>query len=230
MSEEMDNLWKPAAEPNPELLASQLAALKVWLARRVLTVRQAACLLAGVCPPERRLDNRDVGAYLPGLQEWEHSPEIGQKITAENITEIETLISESTSLEGTTPVDFIRLGTKLGLHPPWIDYALRDPECRKYLPLAALDERPHGEPVQRTQKEIASAGGKAKKARDPKRKRFFPVVHGLVNMGFRPSEIICELMDKFGDEPSKNLPSDSTVYNWVNEIKVEAKGENAQDS
>ncbi|MBV1869022.1 MAG: hypothetical protein KUG69_14135 [Marinosulfonomonas sp.] len=230
MTKEIDDLWKPAAEPNPELLARQLAALNVWLARRVLTVRQAACLLAGVCPPERRLDNRDFGVYLPGLQKWEHSPEIGQKITAENITEIETLINETTLLEGTTPVDFIRLGAKLGLSPPWIDYALHDPECQKYLPLGALDERPDTEPVQRTQKEIASLGGKAKKARDPKRKRFFPVVHELVNMGFQPNEIICDLIDKFGDEPSKNLPSDSTVYNWVNEIKAEAKSESTQDS
>jgi len=44
MTKDMDKFWRPIAEPNPEVLARQLAVLKDWLSRRVWTPNQAACL------------------------------------------------------------------------------------------------------------------------------------------------------------------------------------------
>jgi hypothetical protein len=219
VSDRTDDLWT-LAEPSPELLMSQLAALKTWLARPVLTVRQAACLLAGGCPPERNFDDRVFGGYLSGGQEWEHSPEIGRKLTVDHIAEIETLLYEAMPFKGTKPVDFVALGAKIGVRPPWMEYALRDPECLNLLPQGAPDEKSDAEQVLGTQKSIPSKGGDGKRDKDPQRKLFLPILHEQMKAGKRPMEIIRQLEREFGDK----APPDSTVFGWCAKIRDGASG------
>jgi len=151
MTQEMDEFWKPIADPNPDVLARQLAVLKDWLSRPAWTPNQAACLLAGVCPIDDLISGQvfaaylpvgKVEAYLPGRREWDHSPEIGKKITEGRIAQIETSLIQAFSPDRVTPRDFITLGMKFGFEPPWLDYALRDSDCVEFLPRDLTDESP----------------------------------------------------------------------------------------
>lgn len=143
MKEHMDEFWKPVADPSPDVLARQLTVLRYWLSRPAWTPNQAACLLAGVCPIDdfvtdiafaAYLPVAEVDAYLPGRQEWEHSSEIGKKITEGRIAQIETSLVQSFSREHVTPKDFIGLGIRFGFKPPWLEYALNDAACIELLP------------------------------------------------------------------------------------------------
>ena len=133
-------LWPPALEPDPDILKLQLTALVVFLERPFWLVEQAAFLLAGVCPPERRHDERIFGSYLPGRWEWQIQPKLGRQAIEDRIAEIETLLREAPGRKGSTPLDFLEFATYLGIEPPWIEYAKNDPECAKFLALILQGE------------------------------------------------------------------------------------------
>ena len=143
-----DDFWKPFPKPCPETLRLQMATLKDWLQRRAILVQQAACLLAGVCPPERDNDDRLFGAYLPGRQEWEIGPEIGKSLLANKIDELKALLKEAKTPETRSLADFLRLGADLGERPPWLEFAVNDPECKKLLPAEISKVTPTERPIQ----------------------------------------------------------------------------------
>lgn len=106
--------------------------------------------------------------------------------------------------------------------------ARADPECRKYLPPEALNASADAPRVPLIASEVASLGGKAKRDKDPIRKRFFPIVRELHESGVITAEIVRRLVDDFGDEPDENLPSPGTVYRWIGKIKAAAKAQEAE--
>jgi hypothetical protein len=211
-----NDLWESPA-PDQTLVARQLAELREWLSRPVLTVRQAACLLVGFLPPQTENDRRVHAGYLPPKQKWELGEESARKLYADRIVEMETKLKEAPAPERKTPRNFISLAIELNLVPEWLEFALNDEETKKYLPLGALSHIKSNAPF--SGREIASLGGKARRDKDPKRKRFFSFVRERVEQGLSPAEIIRRLYDKFGDERDVNLPADGTIYRWVKEIK-----------
>jgi hypothetical protein len=203
--------------PDPMLVARQLAALREWLARPVLTVRQAACLLVGFLPPQTENDHRAYAGYLPPRKKWELGEESARKFYGDRVDEMETFLNEAPPPKLKTPRNFIKLGIKLDIVPEWLEYACKDDATRKYLPLEALFHSPSNAPLSGS--EVASLGGQARRDKDPKRKRFYEFVRTRVEQGLSPAGIIRQLHREYGDEPDKNLPADGTVYRWVKEIE-----------
>ena len=152
---EADDIWNPLPGPNPEALRLQMAALVSWLQRPAISVSNAACLLAGVCPPERHISDRLHGGYLPGLQEWEIEPEIGRNLLANKIGELKTLLSETKTPNVRSLADFLRLGLLLGERPPWLEYVINDPECKKQLPPEITKLPPDERPIQKANRKKA---------------------------------------------------------------------------
>lgn len=152
---EADDIWKPLPEPNPETLRLQMVVLMAWLQRPAISVSQAACLLAGVCPPERDYDDRLIGAYLPGRQEWEIEPEIGKTLLANEIDELKTLLTEAKTPEVRSLAQFLVLGLELGKRPPWLEYAVKNAECKKLLPQEVTNTLPLERPIQIANREKA---------------------------------------------------------------------------
>lgn len=111
-----------------------MAALSEWLEQSTLTAHEAACLLAGVLPPERAGDERDFGAWLPGYKAWEHGRDAWAFGVKAKIAHIETILLEDKSRHDQSPKAYLALGAKRGFQPPWLDPALADPAFRKYLP------------------------------------------------------------------------------------------------
>lgn len=116
------------------LEARQMAALSEWLEQDTLTTHEAACLLAGVLPPERAADERVFGAWLPGCKAWEHGREAWAFGVKAKIAYIETVLREDESRHDQSPKAYLALGAKRGFLPPWLDPARAYPACRKYLP------------------------------------------------------------------------------------------------
>lgn len=117
----------------------QLDALKDWLRDGPWTVREAACLLAGVLPPERRGDSSDFGGWLPGREAWAflpHMREAEREIVAADIAHIEKVLRENGPPKGAEPQDFLSLASRLKIIPPWLDAARTDPDCAELLPTA----------------------------------------------------------------------------------------------
>lgn len=222
MSNRTDDLWTPAPKPEPELLARQLAALRDWLERSSWSEREASCLIAGVLPPERNGDDRGFGAWLPGREVCDHTREAWRFKMTGDISHIETMFREVKAPHGQSPCEYLELAAKLGFIPPWLELAEADSESRKHLPPREFREQPKAAQVPTTQSETASLGGNAKRDKDPKRKRFLPIVRALVDAGKPPSEIIEQLAQEFDDE----APRDSTVYGWCKKIRDGAPGWN----
>ncbi|WP_375227879.1 hypothetical protein [Roseobacter sp. S98] len=143
-----EDIWKPLPKPHPEKLRLQMALLESWLQRPIITVQQAACLLAGVCPPERDNDDRLFGAYLPGRQEWEIEPDIGRNLLVNEIDELKTKLSEAKTPQVRSLADFLRLASELRERPSWLDFAVNDPECKKLLPVEFTNIPPDERPIQ----------------------------------------------------------------------------------
>jgi len=130
---------------------------------------------------------------------------------------METILNEAAVPERKTPKNFILLAIELDLVPEWLEFACNDETTKKYLPLEALSYVKSNAPF--SGREIASLGGKARRDKDPKRRRFYSIVRERVEHGLTPAEIIRHLYNEFGDEDDENLPADGTIYRWVKEIK-----------
>lgn len=114
----------------------QMDALKDWLRDGPWTVREAACLLAGVLPPERMGDSSDFGGWLPGREAWAHAREAWQQIVTADVVHIEKVLLENGPPKGAEPQDFLSLASRLKIIPPWLDAASADPDCAELLPTA----------------------------------------------------------------------------------------------
>ncbi len=126
----------------------QLDALKDWLEATRWEVHEAACILAGVLPPERRDDKRDFGAWLPGREAWEHLREEWQSNVMSDIAHIEAMLREAKAAHGQSPKEYLELGANLGFTPPWLDVAVGDPECLNLLPSGVSDTPAKERPIQ----------------------------------------------------------------------------------
>ncbi len=128
----------------------QIDALKDWLFLQHWTIREAACLLYGVLPPNRMGDSAAFGAWLPGRKPpWEDAREGWDPFVGAEINHIETLLNNAKPLKGHAPRDYLALGARLGIIPPWGAVAERDSECRDFLPqefLSAPPTSPQGDP------------------------------------------------------------------------------------
>ena len=219
MNEENDRLWDQIPKSDPELLARQLSALSHWLRLTSWTEHEAACLIAGVLPPERTGDTRSFGAWLPGREVSDPIREAWRMVVKSDIEHIEKLLKEAKTEHDQSPRALLDLGMNRGHTPPWLPVAAVNQECRKYLPLSALNEELASAKVPKTQREIASLGGQANRDRNPKRIKFFPVVESLLKSGHTPAEVVAILQESDGDD----APSQSTIYNWAKVIAGSAK-------
>ena len=246
----MDEFWTPIASPNPEVLERQLAVLKDWLSRSTWTPDQAACLLAGVCPLEGKLSDQGFAAYLPvgssdkylpGRMEWQHSPEVGKMITAGRIAELASFFGRTFSAENSSPGDFVVLGVKFGFSPPWLDYALNDPDCAKHLPIEVTKTTPKESRLQTANRK------KALKKRDGDDKYKLIVGAGRAEFerlraiefhGHTPKEgrvnkssvaraILDAIQDAATGEPSSLIPNPRTVERYVSKWLAEDRSDNA---
>lgn len=130
------------------LEARQMAALSEWLAQGTMTAHEAACLLAGVLPPERAGDERDFGAWLPGCEAWAHAREAWAFGVKAKIAHIETILCEDESRHDQSPKAYLALGAKRGFLPPWLDPARADPACHSLLPGELQTAPPVERPIQ----------------------------------------------------------------------------------
>jgi len=130
------------------LEARQMAALSEWLEQGTLTAHEAACLLAGVLPPECAGDKRDFGAWLPGCEAWAHAREAWAFGVKAKIAHIETILREDESRHDQSPKEYLALGAKRGFLPPWLDPARADPTCHSLLPGELQTAPPVERPIQ----------------------------------------------------------------------------------
>ncbi|HBZ44057.1 MAG TPA: hypothetical protein DEO85_08395 [Maritimibacter sp.] len=131
-----------------KLEARQMAALSEWLEQGTVTAHEAACLLAGVLPPERAGDDRDFGAWLPGCEAWAHAREAWAFRVKAKIAHIETILREDESRHDQSPEAYLALGAKRGFQPPWFDPARADPACHSLLPGELQTAPPAERPIQ----------------------------------------------------------------------------------
>lgn len=137
------------------LVARQMAALREWLEQDTLSAQEAACLLAGVLPPEREGDERDFGAWLPGRKAWDHAREAWAfKVRAE-IAHIETILREDGTRHDQSPKAYLARGAARNFMPPWLDAAWTDPACHALLPGALHTAPPAERPIQISNREKA---------------------------------------------------------------------------
>ncbi|MBW6506891.1 MAG: hypothetical protein K0B00_09095 [Rhodobacteraceae bacterium] len=130
------------------LEARQIAALREWLEQDTLSAHEAACLLAGVLPPEREGDERDFGAWLPGRKAWEDVREAWAfKVKAE-IAHKEVILRENESRHDQSPKAYLALGATRNFMPPWLDAARADPACHSLLPGELQTAPPVERPIQ----------------------------------------------------------------------------------
>lgn len=230
MTEEQNNPWVSVPEGDPDLVARQLLALRDWFELREVSVKEAACVIAGVLPPEKILDKRSigarlpgVGACLPGLIEWEYNRELFDEVIADRIRRIEALLEEKRPFRGKSLSDFVVRGVAAGYAPPWLDAARNDPECREYLPPSLLygEAQTNRRPL--TGKQVASKGGKARWGNDDQRSQFLPLVEEKVRDGKGSTDILNELIDEFGDAPPR-----STVFGWAQKIRAKLNDEKSE--
>ncbi len=102
----------------------QLDALKDWIVTAPWTIREAACILAGVLPPERMGDERAFGGWLPGNKPWEVGREFWLQSLRDDIRHIETVLRDDKQVLNNTPEDFLLLASRLGILPPWAECVL----------------------------------------------------------------------------------------------------------
>lgn len=147
------------------LEARQIQVLREWLEKPVLSVHEAACLLAGVLPPERLGDQRDFGAWLPGREAWEHARAAWNAKVKSEIALIETIIRDAGVPLGQSPGAYLALGRELGFIPPWFDAAYADPECREFLAPKAMNASGEIEaaPKEKTARQIAASANANKR-------------------------------------------------------------------
>jgi len=112
----------------------QLDALKDWLDAPHWTIREAACLLAGVLPRERMGDLREFGAWLPGRRPWVVGAEAWAQILTAEISHIEAVLRDDKRASGHTPQDFLQLAARLKIIPPWTKKFLDSREHSESLP------------------------------------------------------------------------------------------------
>lgn len=198
--------------PVRDLKVRQMDALKDWLRAGPWTVPEAACLIAGVLPPERMGDTSDFGGVLPGREGWENAREAWREIVASEIRHLSALLQERVPSRA-TPQEFLVLAAQLDRNPPWLDAARADAEARALLPPGAVEGQA---PARGTTpvREVASKGGKAKRDKDPQRAKFFPEVERLAAEGKSVVKIIAYLAETYSDPPP-----DKTVYGWNAELK-----------
>lgn len=144
--------WKPEAAKSllarrEELMlagreARQLEALETWLRQSWWSCHETACLFFGVLPPNRDMDSREFGAWLPGREPWEHQRGVWEKhIAAPAIRKIEAELQKRELFRKyAVPQDCLAAGPELGIRPPWLDWAKRDPVCLSLLPPNLISE------------------------------------------------------------------------------------------
>ena len=205
--------------------------LRDWLAARSWKPSQAMAVLCGYDPEVGRNTGGADMSFLPGADVFYGVP-FGAR-EPEDLWALDAGLEDQHGYIGglrlTTmpPKEAIAKTVAAGVPIPWLKIARDDPECRKYLPPEALDTSADVPRVPLIASEFASLGGKAKRDKDPKRQRFFPIVRELHESGTITAEIVRRLVDDFGDEPDENLPSPGTVYRWVEKIKAAAKARGA---
>lgn len=211
---------------------ARMRRLRDWLAARSWKPAQAMAVLCGYAPEIGRNTCAADMSFLPGADDFYRVPFGARK--PEDLRELDAGLEDQHGYIGglrlTTmhPKEAIAKAVAAGVPIPWLKIARDDPECRKYLPPEALNASADAPRVPLIASEVASLGGKAKRDKDPKRQRFFPIVRELHESGVITAEIVRRLVDGFGDEPDENLPSGGTVYRWIGEIKAAAKAREAE--
>lgn len=223
MNENNDALWVTAADTDPKQLARQLLALRDWFQLPAISVREAACLIAGVLPAQRIGDRRNfgarlpgIGACLPGTVAWEYNREIFVKVISDQIDGIERLLEEKRPFRGRSLTAFVNRGIASGYSPPWLDAACADQECRKHLSPSILDGKINLTQHPMTSTQVASRGGKAKKNNDVQREAYFSEFRRELLAGSAVTDILNLFVDEYGDAPPQ-----STAYDWAKEIRAE---------
>lgn len=198
----------------------QLDALKDWLREGSWTIREAACILAGVLPRERKGDqDRPFGAWLPGCEPWEEGRDSWANWVAQEIDHVETLLRENSGRwEGAKPANYLSFSLRHDISPPWLTAALADADSRALLPAEALAGQPASAGAM-SGKEVASKGGTAKRDKDPQRAGFLPEVQRMHREGKSGAEIIRALAARYDTD----APPDSTVYAWLAEERDKLK-------
>jgi hypothetical protein len=221
MTEEMHLLGEP--EDHPELAnlppkeRARTQRLRNWLAEPAWHPAQAMAVLCGYDPEVGRNTCAADMAFLPGADDFygvtadARSPDDLRALDAG----VEEQFGYISGLRLTTmpPEEAIAKTIAAGVPIPWIKVARDDPWCRKYLPLEALGASADARRVPLTASEVASLGGIARRERDPKRAKWFPLVEERLADGGKPAEILAEL------EQEDDAPARSTLYRWCQDIK-----------
>lgn len=213
MNEQDEKLWGPNPEPDPELLARQLNALLEWLKLSSWKPHQAACLIAGVLPPAH--SGIGIGPWLPGREAWPNRRNSWRTAVEADIAQIKWLMKEAQIEHDDVPQAWLEFAVQREHRPPWLPFAAVHAECRKRLPsrLLKLEKTVAKNPI--TQREIASLGGKANRDKLQIRIKFLHIVEDLFDAGKTGAKVLATQQESYGDE----APSQSTVYNWIKEIK-----------
>lgn len=127
--------------------AQRMAALRDWLAEDSWSADAAACLLAGVLPPEAEREPdldpepeplRDqllLERWLPGRPVWEFGPEAWLFLVKRDIALMEKRIATIGNLGFVTPAEVLAFAMKGKKSlPPWLPVAQADPVCAEHLP------------------------------------------------------------------------------------------------
>lgn len=122
----------------------QLDSLRDWLSESSWTIEEAACLLAGVLPPERMGDSSDFGGWLPGLEAslpgceaWQPGLEAWRQIVSARIAHVDAVLRQQGAMKGASPQDFLLLGARHKIIPPWGEMLLDSRFHAVALPLKA---------------------------------------------------------------------------------------------
>ncbi|QGX98291.1 hypothetical protein EI983_08340 [Roseovarius faecimaris] len=212
MNEQDEKLWGPKPEPDPELLARQLNALLDWLRLSSWKPHEAACLIAGVLPPEHA--SSGIGPWLPGREVWPNRRDSWRKAVKSDIAQIKWFMKEAQIEHDEVPQAWLEFAARQEREPPWLPFAKAHQKCRKYLPSSLREEETivANEPMK--QSDVASLGGKAARDRHPTRIKFYPIVKRMLEVGTKRSKIVAILEEEHGDD----APSPGTIYNWAREI------------
>jgi hypothetical protein len=124
----IQQLMRDAGMDDRSLETRQLDALNDWMEEVRWSVHEAACLFAGVLPPERAGDSRSFGAWLPGREEWDGNREAWEFTVGPLIEHFETVLRDENRIADRTPEGFLRLAIRLKIVPPWAEAFLNSEE------------------------------------------------------------------------------------------------------
>lgn len=203
-----------------DLTKRQIDWLPYWLIRGHWTAREAAALLVGFLPPEPG-DARPLGPWLPGREPWEHGRKAWEWTVQRDLDDVCEWLKTISDLGTKDSWEVIKAAIEAKRTPPWLAAFLDSEHAVQLLTgyeradlRAKIGVKPEEPGKPKTAIDLASAGGRGKRDRNKQRAAFFPLVERLWRQGMAPVAIIKRLQEEHDPAPPQ-----STVYDWVAELK-----------